>query len=69
MNQRRLFMPRLYYYEHMIIYISALVSLIGLLAYALGTNGKVQEIGRIAYFTGLLAFLLTVAPRLLDLLR
>jgi hypothetical protein len=42
----------------MIAYLSLLVAILGLLAYALSTNAKVQEIGRISYFAGLLAFLL-----------
>ena len=37
-----------------------LVALAGLLCYALSSNGKVSEAGRLAYFAGLLAFLLTV---------
>jgi uncharacterized membrane protein YhhN len=41
-----------------IIYLSLLVAIIGLLAYALSANPKMQEIGRISYFAGLLAFLL-----------
>jgi hypothetical protein len=45
----------------MTIYIDLLVALIGLLAYALASNPKIQEIGRISYFAGLLAFLLEVA--------
>ena len=42
----------------MTIYLSLLVALAGVLAYALSTNPKIQEIGRIAFFCGLLAFLL-----------
>lgn len=42
----------------MTIYLSLLVALIGLLVYALSTNPKVAELGRISYFAGLLAFLL-----------
>jgi len=42
----------------MVIYLSLLVALLGVLAYALSANAKVQEIGRIAYFSGLLAFLI-----------
>lgn len=42
----------------MTIVFSLLVSIIGLLMYALSTNGKVVEIGRIMFWTGLLAFLL-----------
>jgi hypothetical protein len=42
----------------MIILVSLLVALIGVLMYALSVNPKLQEIGRLAYFAGLLAFLL-----------
>ena len=42
----------------MTIYLSLLVSVIGLLVYALSNSGKWSEIGRLAYFAGLLAFLL-----------
>jgi hypothetical protein len=45
----------------MTIYLSLLVALLGLLAYALSTNPKLVEIGRISYFAGLLAFLLVIA--------
>ena len=45
----------------MIIYLSLLVSLVGVLMYALCVNPKLQEIGRIAFFCGLLAFLLGTA--------
>ena len=41
----------------MIIYFSLLVALVGVLMYALSTNGKLVEIGRIMFWTGLLAFL------------
>lgn len=44
----------------MIIYLSLLVAIIGVLIYALSTNGKVAEIGRIMFGCGLLAFLLDV---------
>lgn len=44
----------------MSIVLSVAVALVGVLMYALATNGKVQEIGRIAFFAGLLAFLLLV---------
>lgn len=46
------------------IYFSALVALIGVLMYALCTNGKLAEIGRIMFWTGLLAFLLDGVPHL-----
>jgi hypothetical protein len=45
----------------MIIYLSLLVALIGVLMYALCVNPKLQEIGRLAFFAGLLAFLLMAA--------
>lgn len=53
----------------MTIYVSLLVALIGVLAYALSTNGKVQEIGRISYFAGLLVFLLQLTPQVLAIGR
>jgi hypothetical protein len=43
-----------------IIYLSLLVALIGLLMYAFAANPKLSEVGRIAFFAGLLAFLLRV---------
>jgi len=42
----------------MTIVFTLLVSLIGLLMYVLASNPKVVEIGRIMFWTGLLAFLL-----------
>lgn len=53
----------------MTIYVSLLVALIGVLAYALSANGKVQEIGRISFAFGLLAFLLQLSPQVLSLGR
>jgi Na+/phosphate symporter len=44
----------------MLIAISLLVALIGVLMYALSANPKLQEIGRIMFMMGLLAFLLNV---------
>jgi hypothetical protein len=52
----------------MIVGLSLLVALAGVLAYALSANPKIQEIGRLAYACGLLAFLLVGAGRLLQLL-
>ena len=43
----------------MTIYLSLLVALAGVLMYALAVNAKLVEIGRIMFFSGLLAFLLT----------
>jgi hypothetical protein len=45
----------------MFVYLSVLVALAGLLLYGLATNPKAQEVGRLAYFAGLLAFLLSVS--------
>jgi hypothetical protein len=39
------------------IYFALLVAVIGILMYALCTNPKLQEIGRLAYACGLLVFL------------
>ncbi len=53
----------------MTIYFSVLIAIIGLLVWLMSDNAKAQEIGRISYFAGLLAFLLQVAPRIVDLGR
>jgi hypothetical protein len=45
----------------MIIFLSVLVALIGLVLYLAASNPKVVELGRIAFFCGLLAFLFTVS--------
>lgn len=42
----------------MIIYFSLLVALIGVLIYVLCKEGHLVEIGKIMFWTGLLAFLL-----------
>lgn len=42
----------------MIVYLSVLIAIIGLVMYMISTNGKLQEVGRIMLFSGLLAFLL-----------
>jgi hypothetical protein len=47
----------------MIILFPLLIAVIGLLMYALAANGKVVEIGRIMFWTGLLAFLLGGGPQ------
>lgn len=51
----------------MIVYLSLLAAIVGVLAYALSNNAKVQELGRIAWGMGLLAFLLQ-SSRLIDLI-
>lgn len=43
---------------------SVLAMLVGLLMYALCANPKLQEIGRLSYFAGILAFLLKFASTL-----
>ena len=43
----------------MLIVVQLLVALIGVLMYALSANPKLQEIGRLAFFAGLFAFLLS----------
>jgi len=45
----------------MTIYLSLLVALAGALIYAFSVNPKLQEIVRISYFAGLLAFLLELS--------
>jgi hypothetical protein len=42
----------------MTIVFPLLVAVVGLLMYVLASNPKVQEIGRMMFFAGLLAFLL-----------
>ena len=44
----------------MIIYLSLLISLAGVLLYALAANPKLAEIGRMMFWVGLLAFLLVL---------
>jgi hypothetical protein len=43
----------------LVITLALLVALIGVLMYALAANPKLVEIGRLMFFAGLLAFLLT----------
>jgi hypothetical protein len=42
----------------MILYLPLFVALVGILMYALCTNAKLSEIGRLMFACGLLAFLL-----------
>lgn len=42
----------------MTIWFVLLISLVGLVVYAVSTNPKLSEIGRILFWTGMLAFLL-----------
>ncbi len=52
----------------MVMYVSLLVALAGVLAYALSANGKVCEIGRLMFGCGLLAFLLDLPGHGVNLL-
>ena len=53
----------------MTIFVSLLISLVGLLMYALSANAKLVEIGRLMFWVGLLAFLLRFGPETVGLLR
>ena len=53
----------------MVILLPLLVAVVGVLIYALSGNSKVQELGRIAYFCGLLVFLMTAGPQVIDLIN
>ena len=53
----------------MTLYISLLVAILGVLMYALCTNAKLAEIGRLMFGCGLLAFLLRVSDSAVNLLR
>lgn len=50
------------------VLLSLLVCVLGLLVYALSSNPKVAELGRISYFAGLLVFLFQV-ERVVSFLR
>jgi hypothetical protein len=52
----------------MTILVPLLVCVIGILVYALSTNGKVQEMGRIAYGAGLLVTLFEVSGHIVSLM-
>lgn len=53
----------------MIIYLELLVALIGLVMYLIAKDGKVQEIGRIMFFSGLFAFMLNGGAALISVLH
>jgi Na+/phosphate symporter len=53
----------------MIIYISLLVCVIGAFMFALCVNPKLQELGRLAFFAGLLAFLLDSVPKMVGMMK
>lgn len=52
----------------MIIYLSLLVAIVGVLMYALATNPKLVEIGRLMFFAGLIAFLVVLPQHAVALL-
>lgn len=52
----------------MVIVLDLLFAVIGVLMYALCANPKLQEIGRILFFAGVLAFLLVGGERAISLL-
>ncbi len=51
----------------MAIYLSLLVAIIGMIMYYAASGAKTQEIGRLSFAVGLLAFLLKYTERLLQL--
>jgi hypothetical protein len=53
----------------MIIYTSLLIALVGLLMYVLSANPKLQEVGRLSFFAGLLAFLITGLQHVMTVLH
>lgn len=53
----------------MVVILPLLVAVVGVLVYALASNPKVQEMGRIAFFCGLLVFLLQGAQSVVTLLK
>jgi hypothetical protein len=53
----------------MVIGLTLIVAIVGVLMYALCANAKLQEIGRLMFFAGLLAFLIGAAPELIKLGR
>jgi hypothetical protein len=52
----------------MAVYLPLLVALIGVILWGFSTNGKLMEAGRIMFFCGLLAFLLTGPGQMVSLL-
>ena len=61
--------PRLGFQDRHCLAGTLLIALIGLLMYAFCVNPKLQEVGRIAYAMGLLAFLLQGVQHVVALLR
>ncbi len=53
----------------MIIWLSLLVCVLGALCYALSNNPKIAEMGRLAFVSGLLVFLLQLPQHAVTFLR
>ena len=51
----------------MVITLTLLVALVGLVVFILAANTKVQELGRILFFCGVLAFLLNGVQHVVEL--
>ena len=49
-------------------FLSLIVAVIGLVIYFVATNAKVNEVGRIMFWTGLLAFLIANGSAMVGLL-
>ena len=50
----------------MTIFLPLLICVLGLLVYALAANPKVQELGRLSFFAGLLVFLLQIGEHIVS---
>lgn len=55
--------------SNMLILVPLLVCVVGALVYALAANPKLQEMGRIAYFVGLLVAVWRTGSEMVNLLR
>jgi hypothetical protein len=53
----------------MFIGLTLIVAIVGVLMYALCAQIKLQEVGRLMFFAGLLAFLLVGGPRVIELVK
>lgn len=51
----------------MVAYVALILALIGVAVYLLSSNAKVQEIGRIVFFCGMLAVALTLAQKMVKI--
>lgn len=53
----------------MLIYLSLLVALVGMVVYLVSLNPKAVELGRIMFGVGLLAFLMTSVPHIIQVVK